>query len=306
MTNNKPSLLIMAAGMGSRYGGLKQIDAFGPNKESILHYSIYDTLKTGFGKIYFIIRKDTENEFNNWTSSNFPEDLDYEFIFQEKESYIPSDKLSLIKNRQKPWGTAHAILCAKGKINTNFAVINADDFYGRNAFEILSNYLQNQKSPAKYAMVGYSLEKTLSENGTVSRGICEIDPQSSLLIDVEEHLKLAKDSSDNKVYDYDKEPPKLLPNDTVVSVNCFGFSPDIFEVLQQKFETFLEKNIESEKGEFFIPFVIDEMIKENKATLEVLFSNDNWFGVTYREDKVFAQNSITRLIEKGEYPKKLF
>ncbi len=300
----KPTLLIMAAGMGSRFGGLKQIAPIGPENATLLDYSIYDALKAGFGKVVFIIRHDIESDFRKAIGQKWEKKIEVDYVFQEM-NMIPGG-FTIPQTRQKPWGTGHAIWVARELIREPFTVINADDYYGRNSYEVLLQGLQNVKDSQKtdYFMVGFQLKNTLSENGTVSRGICEVGPDGYLL-KVVERLKIAKDGDKAKCLDEGIENRVLTGLETA-SMNMWGFTPEIFNQLENLFEKFLAEKGQEEKSEFLIPRVVDQLLAEKKATVKVLSTKDPWFGITYPEDKAAVRESIGKLIRKGFYPEKLW
>ncbi len=300
----RPVLVVMAAGMGSRYGGLKQIDPVGPNCESIMDYSIYDAAKTGFGKVVFIIRHEIENEFKSVIGSKYRNIIPVEYAFQEKSS-LPLG-YSCSEERKKPWGTGHAILMVKDIVKEPFAVINADDFYGRKAFELIFNCLSSAKDEEylNYSMVGFLLKNTLSEHGYVSRGVCRCDA-SEYLENVVEVMHIEQDNGGAKYLDENGRYSKLTGNE-IVSMNMWGFTPSIFARLEKMFIEFLERNINDVKSEFYIPSVVDSLIKNGEAKVKVLNSPERWFGITYKEDKPNVVLAVRGLIEKGFYPEKLF
>ena len=300
---NKPTLLILAAGMGSRYGGLKQLDQFGPNGEAIIHYSIYDAIQAGFGKFVFVIRQEIEEQFKAWIDSTLPQNLDYHLVYQEVDSAIPTAYVHKTKDRIKPWGTGHAILVAQDVVSENFAVINGDDYYGQESFRIMADHLKALQQDNRYAMVGYELRKTLSENGAVSRGICTVDTHNRL-IDVEEHTAIERHK--DILLDTDRTPHKPLDEEAIVSLNFWGFTPSIFTYLAEKFTLFMDAYKGEPKKEFFIPFVVDELIKAQQVSVDVLSTPNSWFGVTYTEDKAFAVQQIQHMISNNQYPNKLF
>jgi hypothetical protein len=297
----KPTLLILAAGMGSRYGGIKQMDAFGPSGETIIDYSIYDAIRSGFGKVVFIIRKDFAEDFKNLFEQKLKGKIQTEYVMQEMDSY--TEGLHSVVERTKPWGTAHAVLCAKEVIHEPFAVINADDFYGRDAFEKAVAFLNSEVSPKKYCIIGYELSKTLSENGTVSRGVCDVDANGNLQ-SIVERIKIYPEG-DKIVYE-ENSLRVPLPPDTPVSMNFWGFDPNVFKFIQKLFSDFLHKNVENPKAEFFIPIIGDAFINEDKGEIKVIPTSSQWFGVTYKEDAPGVKESINQLIENGEYPVKLY
>ncbi|MDQ2721395.1 MAG: sugar phosphate nucleotidyltransferase [Bacteroidota bacterium] len=296
----KPTLLILAAGMGSRYGGIKQMDSFGPSGETIIDYSIYDAIRSGFGKVVFIIRKDFAEHFKNLFESKLKGKIETEYVMQEMDSF--TEGFQSLEPRTKPWGTAHAVLCAKDVIKEPFAVINADDFYGRDAFEKAAKFLTNEVSPKKYCIIGYALSKTLSENGSVSRGVCDVDANGNL-VSINERIKIFPE--DGKIYYIENSLRVPLPADTSVSMNFWGFDPNVFDFIQQLFIKFLKENTQNPKAEFFIPIIGDAFIKENKGEIKVIATSSQWFGVTYREDAAGVKENIHSLIEKGEYPENL-
>ena len=297
----KPSLVVLAAGMGSRYGGLKQVDPVGPSGEAILDYSVFDAVRSGFGDIVFVIRRDIEEAFRAQIGSKYEGIVPVGYCHQELDD-LPAP-FAPPPGRVKPWGTAHAIRAARNAVAGPFAVINADDFYGRDAFARLAEHLAAAR-PMELAMVGYRLELTLSENGTVARGICTITPDG-LLDTVEERTKLAR-SGDVAVDLEDPASPVEVPLDARVSMNLWGFTPELFGELERMFPEWLAENCAKEKSEWYIPFVVDALIKSGRATCRVLPVESSWFGVTYREDRPAVVEKIAALTESGEYPRKLF
>jgi len=297
----KPTLLILAAGIGSRYGGIKQIDPMGPGGETILDYSIFDAIRAGFGKVVFIIRKDIENDFKSIFHDKLSGKIEIEYVFQELNSLIPST--FSIANRVKPWGTGHAVLCAREKIDAPFAVINADDFYGFSAFHQMGKFLSENKFEKKHALVGYYVENTLSENGTVSRGVCTENPEG-YLTSVVERTKIFR--KEGKIYFEEGESDIELALHTPVSMNFWGFNPSIFTTIQDQFDTFLRDHWDSPKTEFYIPSFVNHILGTREAEFKVFHSEDAWFGVTYQEDKPIVKQSIQELIKSGKYPAKLW
>ena len=295
-----PTLLVLAAGMGSRYGGLKQIDPVGPGGETIIDYSIYDALRAGFGKLVFVIRKSIEQPFKEIVGARFEKRAAVEYVFQELDQ-IPSG-FEVSASRTKPWGTGHAILMASGAIHEPFAVINGDDFYGAQGFRALAQHLQSG-SP-DYAMVGFVLRNTLSEFGSVARGVCQVS-SNGYLEDVVELTKIEPDSAHAKNTDAAGQVTRLT-GDEVVSMNMWGFNPRLFAELKQYFVKFLERNGQNEKSEFFIPSAVNELVSSGRAVVKVLPTNDSWFGITYREDHPRVVASIGRLIQDGTYPERLW
>ncbi len=297
----KPTLLILAAGMASRYGSLKQIQQFGPSGETIVDYSIFDAIRAGFGKIVFIIRKDFEKEFKEIFEPKLKGRAATDYVYQEMDAF--TGKYPVPADRSKPWGTAHAVLCAKDAINEPFAVINADDFYGRDAFEKAADFLNNRCKPDVYAVIGYELGKTISEHGSVSRGVCAADANGNLAA-INERTKIYKDGSEIVYEDADGSKHALTP-DTPVSMNFWGFHPSVFDFSEEQFHGFLEKNLSNPKSEFFIPIVVDHFIK-TKGVVNVIPTSSQWFGVTYKEDAPGVQASLSALVAAGEYPDNLW
>ena len=300
----KPTLVVLAAGMGSRYGGLKQVDPVGPSGEAILDYSVFDAHRAGFGKVVFIIRKDIETVFREQIGSKYEGLLPVEYAFQDITD-LPAP-YTVPAGRTKPWGTAHAIRAARHLVHEPFAAINADDFYGRDAFAKLAAFLSSSagvQSPMPFAMVGYKLSLTLSEHGSVARGICELD-DAGRLKKVVEHVKLVP--APGGAHDEDPAATETeFPGDARVSMNLWGFTPALFDALEARFPAWLAANVNREKSEWYIPFVVDEMVHEGRATVDVLPTDSSWFGVTYREDKPFVTAEIRKLVDAGEYPVKL-
>ena len=298
----KPTLFVLAAGMGSRYGGLKQIDGLGPSGETIMDYSVYDALRAGFGKVVFVIRKDFEEAFRKAVISKYADKVPCEVCFQSVDS-VP-EGCTYNPERTKPWGTNHAVLMAKGLINEPFAVINADDFYGRESFQVLADYLKSvEGTTGKYCMVGYRVANTLSENGSVSRGVCATD-ENGYLTDVVERTKIEK-VGDKIIYTEDGVDTEISPN-SPVSMNMWGFTPEYFEYVEKAFVEFLQARGQELKSEFYIPTLVNEMIRSGEATCKVLDTTSKWFGVTYAEDRPQVVMKINNLVKEGVYPEKLF
>lgn len=302
----KPTLLLLAAGMGSRYGGLKQLDGLGPNGETIMDYSIYDAIKAGFGKIVFVIRKDFEDDFRQKVLSKYEGHIPAEVCFQAMDK-LP-EGFTVPEGRQKPWGTNHAVMMAKGLIHEPFCVINCDDFYNRDAYMVMGKFLSElpEGSKNRYSMVGFRVGNTLSENGTVARGICSKDNDGHLT-EVVERTEIMR--VDGKVCYKDEEGKWVAVEDnTPVSMNMWGFTPDYFEYSDEYFKEFLSdaKNMENLKAEFFIPLVVNNLIHEGTATVKVLDTTSKWFGVTYAADRQATVDRIQKLIEEGVYPNQLF
>ena len=299
----KPTLLVLAAGMGSRYGSLKQMDGVGPNGEAIIDYSVYDAIRAGFGKVVFVIRHSFEADFKEvFNAERFGHKIEVEYVFQELD-YLP-EGFTLPEGRVKPWGTNHAVMMAAKAINEPFAVINADDFYGRTAYATIGDYLkQLEGSEGRYCMVGYQVSKTLSENGTVSRGVCTVDEEGNLRGMVE---RTQIERVDGTIVFHDGGADEPLAEDTPVSMNLFGFTPDYFRHSEAYFKEFLPANIDNLKAEFFIPLMVNKVINEGTATMRVLKTTSDWFGVTYKEDKPMLMAKIEELIAAGEYPRNLW
>lgn len=297
----KPTLMILAAGMGSRYGGLKQVDGVGPGGEAIIEYSIYDAIKAGFGKVVFIIRRSIEEAFKEKFANKFQDQIEVKYVYQEYDS--PIDGIDKFPPREKPWGTGHAVLVAKDVIAEPFAVINADDYYGATAFEAMASFLKNECRPDLYGMVGYVLKNTLSDNGTVSRGVCEMDEYSHLT-NVVERFKV-RNSPKGVIHELEGEQA-YLSDQSLVSMNLWGFHPDVFKVLQQMFVDFVADNQGNPRAEFFIPLVVNHQIERGAAQVKVIPNNEKWYGVTYQEDKITVQEAFERFIAGGKYPEKLW
>lgn len=302
----EPTLVIMAAGMGSRYGGLKQIDPVDEYGNKIIDFSIFDAVRAGFKKVIFIIKKENEQDFRTCIGDIVKDHIEVQYVYQELTN-IP-EGFSVPEGRVKPWGTAHAVLCCKDVIDGPFTVINADDFYGKEAFEKIYNYLINNSDDEKYryAMVGYALENTLTENGSVSRGVCTKDADG-FLSDIVERTKIVKTEKGAAYIENETEYTDIA-GDVPVSMNFWGFTESFLGELEKAFLEFMKNDVESNplKAECFLPFVVDELIKADKATVKVLSSDDKWFGVTYKEDKPFVVESIKALKDKGIYPEKLW
>lgn len=297
----QPTLLVLAAGMGSRYGGLKQMDPMGPNGETVLDYSVFDAIRAGFGKVVFIIREDFAEAFKQGIGSRFSDRIEVGYAFQKLDD-LPAP-FSVPEGRAKPWGTAHAVRAARDVVKEPFAVINADDFYGRDAYRAAATFLLDP-TPSHYAMVGYPLENTLSDHGEVNRGICSRDA-SGLLTNVEEYVNISR-GEDGVVRGtaLDGER-KVIADGTPVSMNFWAFTPDFFLHLESHFTSFLESQGDGGKTECYIPTVVDALIRSGVADCRVLDTSSHWFGVTYPDDKPHVVASINRLISEGEYPASL-
>ncbi len=302
----KPTLFLLAAGMGSRYGGLKQLDGLGPHGETIMDYSIYDAIHAGFGKLVFVIRKDFEQDFRDKVLSKYEGHIPCEIVFQSLDA-LP-EGFTCPEGRTKPWGTNHAVMMGQNVINEPFAVINCDDFYDRDAFQVMGKFLSElpEGSTGKYAMVGFRVDNTLSESGTVSRGVCEYDDNHHLT-SVVERTKIQRFDGVVKYLDENDEWV-ALPDNTPVSMNFWGFTPDYFAHSNEFFKAFLsdEKNMTNLKSEFFIPLMVDKLINDGTATCEVLDTTSKWFGVTYPEDRPEVVAKFEKLGADGVYPEKMF
>ena len=306
----KPTLLVLAAGMGSRYGGVKQIDSVGKNGECLLDFAAYDAKKCGFGKVVYIIRKDIEKDFRERLFDRVARNFDAEYVFQTPEALLTEEEIAVAKNngRQKPWGTIHAVLCAKQAIHEPFAVINADDYYGRNAFETLGKYLSSiDNDSTEHAIVGYTLGKTMSRNGSVSRGVCQT--KDGYLESITENTKIyytGVNFSGNEIEsDLNGKIVKLTGNETV-SMNLFGFSPKAFERFEKYWDDFKKTSLSSPKAEALLPIAASDIIKNNEGKIKVFTSDESWFGMTYPQDKQLVKDEIAKKIEAGYYPEKLW
>lgn len=295
----KPTLLVLAAGMGSRYGGLKQVDGVGPNGEIIMDYSINDAIRAGFGKVVFVIRHDFEEAFKSKINAeHFDNRIQVEYVYQEL-NYLPKG-FAVPEGREKPWGTNHAILMAKDVINEPFAIINADDFYGRDAFQVMGDHLRTlEGTKGQYCMVGYRLENTLSENGTVSRGVCEVD-ENGLLAGMTERTSIGRTANGIEYKDSDDSMHPLAA-DTTVSMNLFGFTPDYFAKSEELFVEWLKERGTEMKSEYYIPYAVNTFINSGYATMRVLKTTAQWFGVTYKEDRPMVVERLKKLHEEGIY-----
>lgn len=301
------TLVILAAGMGSRYGGLKQIDPVGPDNSIIIDYSVYDAIKSGFNKVVFIIKKENEQLFREVIGDKVSEHVKVEYVFQSTDK-LP-EGFACPEDRIKPWGTAHAIYCCKGVVNEPFIVINSDDFYGRGAFERISEWMDKtdfDSDTYKIAMAGYYLKNTLTDNGHVSRGVCEVD-ENGQLIDVIERTKIKR--VDGKIcYTEDEENWFELPEECFCSMNCWGFPASVIDEIESYLIDFLKNEVPNNplKSEFYLPFLVRDLLKEKKCTVDVLETKDKWFGVTYKEDKPDVVKSVQALVDDGVYPEKLW
>lgn len=296
-----PTLLVLAAGIGSRYGGLKQMDQVGPSGETIIDYSIYDAVRAGFGKVVFVIRRDIENDFKKIFINKLKDRIEVDYVFQET-NMVPKG-VSFSSGRNKPWGTGHAVLVAEQKINGPFAVINADDFYGSGSYRIMADFLTSSSDDAEYSMVGYRLDRTLSDHGYVARGVCEAGHESYLRI-VNERTRIEIEQGEI-IFTDDGLITRLTGNETV-SMNFWGFKKPVFEHLNKYFTQFVIENSDDPKAEFFIPLLITGLIEEDKVKVKILKTDESWFGITYREDKPGVIENIKELVRKGVYPSKLW
>lgn len=299
----KPALVILAAGMGSRYGGLKQMDPMDDQGHAIIDYSIYDAKRAGFGKVVFVIKKAIEKDFKETVGSRIPEGMEVCYAFQEVDSLPPG--FSVPEGRVKPWGTAHAVLCAKPFINEPFAVINADDYYGIHGYQAMAQFLMKESASVKerFAMVGYHLGNTVTDNGYVSRGICEVD-ENHQLISITERTHIEKRGDHAEYTEDEGNTWTSLPFDTLVSMNFFGFRPMIMDELETGFGEFLSASLKENplKCEYFIPSVASQLMEKDKATMDVLVSKDQWYGVTYKEDKQYVMDALKDMRSEGLYP----
>lgn len=297
----QPTLLILAAGMASRYGSMKQTQGFGPSGETIMDYSIYDAIQAGFGKVVFIIRKDFAEGFKNTFEPKLKGKIKTEYVYQEMDSYL--NDTTVPEGRTKPWGTGHAVLCAKDAVHEPFAVINADDFYGRDAFIKAATFLKHDCSQKKYSIIGYELAKTLSEHGTVSRGVCQVDEDDNL-VSINERTKIYREE-DRIVYEDDKGKHEV-PFDSSVSMNFWCFHQSLFPVTEKLFHAFVKENYENLKSEFFIPIIAEDFMHHHGGHIKVIPCSSQWFGVTYKEDAPVVKASIDKLIDDKIYPASLW
>lgn len=298
MNDQKITLVVLAAGMGSRFGGLKQMEPLGPNGETLLDYSVYDAREAGFEKVVFVIRDFFADEFREKIGRRIEEFMEVEYVYQDVNIAIPGVE---IVEREKPWGTNHAILVGKDVIQEPFAVINSDDYYGKDGFHKMAQFLKKEVSPEKYSLIGYILKNTLSDSGTVNRGVCKTD-ENDHLISVEETLKIAREP-DGRVIRHDKGTE--LDENSIVSMNFWGFHPNYLERLEKGFIQFVKENKDNPTAEYFIPLLVDEMIRGGEITLQVIPSHDHWYGVTYSEDAEEVRQAFLELHEKGAYPEKV-
>jgi NDP-sugar pyrophosphorylase family protein len=302
----KPVLVVMAAGMGSRYGGLKQIDPIGRHGEIIMDYSLYDAIEAGFEKVVFIINRKIEQDFYEVVGRRAEKRMEVRYVFQQPEAMLPAG-FSVPADRVKPWGTAHALLCCKNDVREPFAAINADDYYGKRAFTVLYDYLKTAEDGTKadYSMVGYLAKNTLTDHGSVARGVCEVDANGEL-VNIVERLKIVKTPEGPAYTEDDGQTFVQFSGDNLVSMNFFGFTPSLFDALEARFPLFLQDALEKNplKGEFLIPQEVGRMLQAGMASVRVLSSPDRWYGVTYREDKPEVQHALNELTDAGAYPNK--
>lgn len=297
----KPTLIVMAAGMGSRYGGIKQMDKFGPSGEAIIDYSVYDAIRAGFGKVVFVIRKSFEADFREFIGTKFADKISIEYAFQEIDA-LPQG-VTYNPERAKPWGTGHAVLMTADLVKEPFVVINGDDFYGAEAFQSIADYFRSNTNQ-NYCMVGYVLENTLSEHGYVSRGVCKVDA-ASYLDDINECTQIQREG-ETIVYLTENKDKQTLKADTIVSMNFWGFYPSLFEHLKSNFEVFIRENASNLKAEFYLPALVNKLIKEGITKAKVITTDSQWFGVTYKEDKEMVISKLQKLVADGVYPKSLW
>ena len=295
------TLVVMAAGVGSRFGGLKQIEPIGPSGEITVAYSVYDALRAGFERVVFIIRRDMEAPFRDRIGRFVEKQVRTDYVFQELDLLPPG--FAVPADRQKPWGTGHAILCCRETVREPFAVINADDFYGAQAYRVLGEFLRRDARPDDYAMVGFVLRNTLSEHGTVARGVCNVGPDG-MLRDIVERTQIGV--KDGVIKFAEGDAWTEIPGDAPVSMNMWGFRPSLFTELVPRFEAFLRANMAKPKSEFYIPMVVGELLREGRARVEVLRSGDSWYGVTYKDDLPSVKTAVAGLVRDGKYPKTLW
>lgn len=298
----KPTLVVLAAGMASRYGSMKQIQSFGPSGETIMDYSIYDAIRAGFGKVVFIIREEFSENFKAIFEPKLKGRVTTDYVYQSLESFMNGKTVPA--ERTKPWGTAHAVLCCKGKVNEPFAVINADDYYGRDAFVKAYDFLTTKCNDTTYCIIGYELKNTLSDNGSVSRGVCEVDADYNLT-DINERTSIFRDANGKITYE-DATGKHEVSEDSVVSMNYFCFAPSFIDVCEEQFIEFVDKHVNEPKAEFFIPTATKYFVQSGKGVIKVIPTSAKWFGVTYKEDAPGVQESVNRLVQAGEYPESLW
>lgn len=301
----KPTLVILAAGMASRYGSMKQTDGFGPNGETIIDYSIYDAIRAGFGKVVFVIKEEFAEKFRAIFDEKLAGKIETAYAFQDFD--LKKYGIDRVVERAKPWGTAHAVMAAKDQVNEPFCVINADDFYGYDAFERMARFLKEEVRDDLFSLMGYQIDKTLSDHGTVSRGVCQVDGEHFMTgIDERTKVYFKEVEGQKRIFFEEDGVESELPADSRVSMNFWGFNPSVFAVSEEMFRTFVEENADQPKAEFFIPMVADELIRTGKTKFLVIPTSEKWFGVTYQEDKPIVEASIQKLVRDGAYPEKLF
>ncbi len=300
----KPTLLVLAAGMGSRYGGVKQIDAVGLHGETLLDFGVFDAKTSGYGKVVFIIRKDIEKDFRERLFDRIARNMDADYVFQSLDSLMSADEAKQMEGRKKPWGTIHALLCAKEKLSTPFTVVNADDYYGRSAYETMGSYLSALKNDdTTHAMVGYVLGNTMSKSGSVSRGVCSV--KNGYLETMVENTKIEY-TADGGVVSHMPSGDVMLTGNEIVSMNFFGFTPKVIEYYDQYWEEFKKENLKAEKAECLLPNAAGKLVQLGLGTIKVLTSTEKWFGMTYPEDKAIVMDELRKKIQGGYYPEKLW
>ncbi|MFZ4057420.1 MAG: nucleotidyltransferase family protein [Ferruginibacter sp.] len=298
----QPTLLILAAGMASRYGSMKQTQSFGPSGETIMDYSIYDAIRAGFGKVVFIIRKDFADDFKAIFEPKLAGKIATDYVYQEKDAFLP-EGIVVPAERTKPWGTGHAVLCAKDAVKEPFAVINADDFYGRDGFQKAADFLNNHCNEKTYSIIGYQLARTLSDHGTVSRGVCQVDANNDL-VSINERTNIYQ-KEDKIVYEENGEQFEV-PFDSSVSMNFWCFHPSLFAATEQSFHAFVKARYQELKSEFFIPLIAEDFMQHHNGKIQVIPTSSQWFGVTYKEDAPSVKASVDALVASGEYPASLW
>lgn len=299
----KPTLVVLAAGMGSRYGGVKQIDAVGKNGETLLDFGVFDAKKAGFKKVVYIIRKDIEKDFKERIFDRVSRNMEAEYVFQSMDSLLTEEQIALSKDRTKPWGTIHAVLCAKDVVKEPFCVINSDDYYGREAFEIMAKHLSSlENNSTEHALVGYVLKNTMSKSGSVSRAVCTVD--DGYLISMKENTKI--EFVGDKIISHLDGKDIEMTGDEWVSMNFFGFTPAAFPSFEKYWEAFIKENILSEKGESYLPEGASDIVKTNQGKLKFYTTQEKWFGMTYSEDRANVKKELAKKTEAGYYPEKLW
>ncbi len=303
----KPTLLVLAAGMGSRYGGVKQIASVGAHDETLLDYAVYDAMKNGFGKVVFIIRKDIEKDFRERFFTRIARNCNAEYVFQGLDSFLNEEQIARAKDRKKPWGTVHAMICAKDKINEPFAVINADDYYGRSAYKTIATHLSTLSNDSiEHAMVGYILDKTLSRSGSVSRGVCTVSDGYLAGIHENKKISYAERNGKEEIISAFEDKEVLLSGKETVSMNLFGFAPKVFDFFDEYFQDFIHKYAESAKAESLLPEGVGLMIKKGLGKMKVYTTTEQWFGMTYPQDLELVKQEIASKIKEGYYPEFLW